>query len=336
MRAYILLITALGALVGLGHDSRQKPEQALAPRFPSASSDGAWKLLPREKPPLPAWALVLIESLPRTTGAMLELDHLHRAKNPLGPVLAGKLRWLAADAIGCDYGKRTAEADLRRAGLGDDDFEKLTGNSSDVPAADRALFAFARKLTKAGHTVTDAEVEELIKVHGPAKAVAIVHTLAFANFQNRISLALGVEIEKGGPLPPLDLRIDRAERAKINAPERQPWEDVLKAEVPSDKLDLSDWRKKGFGELEKCLAQQKGRKARIQPPDETQLALLPAEVRKRVETKILWSKVSLGYQSALTGAWFDCMDCFHDESQQNRVFSNLVFWVVTRSNECFY
>src|SRR5688500_5929563 len=92
--------------------------EALAPtgRFPAAPPDAAWALLPREEPPLPAWVRVLAPVLPKATGAMLELDRLHRADNPVGPALAAKLRWTAADALGCEYGRVTALADLKRAG----------------------------------------------------------------------------------------------------------------------------------------------------------------------------------------------------------------------------
>src|SRR4051794_14049087 len=174
------------------------------PRFPAASSPDAWKRLRGEEPPLPAWARVLVQPLPKTTAAMLRLDHLHRAKNPLGPVLAGKLHRAAADAIGCPYSKRYAEADLRRAGLQDDDFRKLDGDPAKLPEADRLALTFARKLTKAAWSLSDEEMAALLQQFGPEKVVAMVHTLAWANFHNRIVLALGVEVESDGPLPPLD------------------------------------------------------------------------------------------------------------------------------------
>src|SRR5579871_5467110 len=122
MRSYLVTLAA-AALAAM-----PAPAEAPAPRFPAAGNDEAWKMLPREQPPLPAWARVLVRTLPKTTGAMLELDYLHRAGNPLGPVLAGKLRWAAADTLGCDYGRRYAEADLRRAGQTDDDLRKLAGD----------------------------------------------------------------------------------------------------------------------------------------------------------------------------------------------------------------
>ena len=53
---------------------------------------------------------------PRGLTAMLDLDRLHRTRNPIGPVLRGEMRWVAADANRCEYARATAEADLRRAG----------------------------------------------------------------------------------------------------------------------------------------------------------------------------------------------------------------------------
>ena len=35
-------------------------------------------------------------------------------------------------------------------------------------------------------------------------------------------------------------------------------------------------------------------------------------------------------------AWFAALKEFQQESKFNRVFSSSLFWVVTRSNECFY
>src|SRR5437763_12984100 len=97
-------------------------------RLPAAPPDQAWSQLPRENPPLPAWARVLVRTHPRTTGAMLEIDRLHRADNPLGPALAAKLRWVAADALGSEYGRSTALADLKRAGTTPDEVQRLVAD----------------------------------------------------------------------------------------------------------------------------------------------------------------------------------------------------------------
>jgi hypothetical protein len=281
-------------------------------RFPAASSDAAWKLLPRES--LPVWARILVQPLPSTTGAMLELDYVHRAKNPIGVVLAAKLRWIAADEIKCEYAKVYAEADLRRAGF--KDMKQLIDPPSDT---DRALLTFARKLTRAAHQVTDEEVAELLKLFGPEQVVGMVHTLACANFQNRIYLTLKVKVEADGPLAPLDFRLDPANT--VEAPPRPAWGAQTKDGPFPAKLD---WSKKSIADLEKALSNQMDRKARIPLPD------------AKEKGKVIWTNVSMGYQPLLTKSWSACRRAFQQESKLDRVFANSMFWVITRSNECFY
>jgi alkylhydroperoxidase family enzyme len=324
-------VIAVGG-VGFIHAEDETPA---SPRFSAVESDDAWKLLPRENPPLPAWARVLVEPLPKTTGLMLELDHLHRAKNPIGQVLAGKLRWAAADEIGCDYARKYAEADLRRAGLSDDDLKQLAGDGENLREDDRLALDFARKLTSAAYQVTDDDVAELLKRFGPEVVVGMVHTLAHANFQNRIFLALGVKVEPGGPLPPLDVPLDAAKRTEIAAPERPAWEELQKVETPSKAVARPDWGERSFAAIEQALEKQKERAPRIPLPGAERLAKVPPEAREQA-AKIVWTHVSMGYQPLLTKAWFDCMGTFRQESKMDRVFNNSVFWVITRSNECFY
>jgi hypothetical protein len=245
---------------------------------------------------------------------------------------AGKLRWAAADAIGCDYARRYAAADLRRAGLKEEELQQLGAN--DSPAADRLALAFARKMTRAAYQVTDDEMADLLKHFGPEKLVGMVHTLAYANFQNRIFLALGVEVEDGGPLPPLEVRFDQEKRAKVAAPPRPAWDDVTKTTL-SGSLDRPDWKERNVAVLKKALDQQKNRMSRVPLPDASRLEKIPPDAKAQA-AKIVWTKVSMGYQPLLTKTWFDCMRTFHTEAQFNRVFSNSLFWVITRSNECFY
>jgi hypothetical protein len=264
---------------------------------------------------------------------MLELDHLHRSANPLGSVTAGKLRWAAADTLGCDYGRRYAEADLRRVGLTEVDLLRLSGDASVLPEDDRLAVGFARKLTRAAETLTDAEVATLLERFGPEKLVAMVHTVAYANFQNRIFLALGVTVEPGGPLPPLAPNLDAAKRARVPTPDRPPKQATGDASAITGARP--QWQERDFGELQAALLKQKNRAPRIPLPDPSRMAGLPPGAKAQA-SRIVWSAVSMGYQPQLTAAWFDCMAVFQRESKLDRVFSNSFFWVVTRSNECFY
>jgi hypothetical protein len=299
------------------------------PRVRPLGNDAAWKLLPREQPPLPAWALVLTESMPKTVARQLELDAVHRAKNPLDPVVRAKMRWVAADANRCDYSKRYAEADLRRAGVPQSEIDFLAKNGvgydKDWPA-----YAFARKLTIAAYTVTDEEMAELLAMYGPSKLTAMVHTIAHANFQDRIFLALGLKVEANGPLPPLDQRFDP--NPSTPAPARPEWKEVEVANVSEPKMR---WSEKTLTDLQKELAVQKARKPRIPVPGPEVIAKLPEAARLQA-SRVVWTTVSMGYQPMLTKAWFDAMSTFQAEAKFDRVFSNSYFWIITRTNDCFY
>jgi alkylhydroperoxidase family enzyme len=306
-----------------------------AERFGRLSSDEAWRLLPRQQPPLPAWARTLAGPMPRTTAAMLQLDRLHRAGNPLGPMLAAKIRWSAADAVGCAYARRYAEADLRRAGANENDLKRLSSARHELPRAERAALAFARKLTLAGHSLSDDEFSELLDLFGAEKVVAIVHTAALANFQNRIFLALDVEVEAGGPLPPIDVRFDPGKPSNVPAATRPPWGEWRKDRLVRPVEIPTGWQDRTAVDLEKLLQRQKERKSRIAMPGPERLARIPPEAKQQA-MRVVWTTVSMGYQPMMTKAWFDCMRLFYQESRIDRVFANTYFWVITRSNECFY
>jgi alkylhydroperoxidase family enzyme len=302
-------------------------------RFPAAAPDAAWALLPREDPPLPAWARVLVKTHPRTTGAMLEIDRLHRADNPLGAVLAAKLRWAAADALGSEYGRATALADLKRAGAPADEVRRLT---EDRPSdGERRLLALARQLTTAAYLVTDEQFAAVLDQLGPEKMVAAVHTVAFANFENRVTMALGVKVEAGGPVPPLSVKLDRERRAVVKAPPRPAWDAVTSARPKKEYDAPPDWKEVPYEQLEERLATQKERTPRVPIPDRSKFEKFPPAARRQAET-ILWNTISDGYQPEMTDAWFGMLAEYRADSRTDRVFGSTLFWVVTRANDCFY
>src|SRR5262249_9277448 len=161
---------------------------------------------------------------------------------------------------------------------------------------------------------------------------AMVHTVAYANFQNRLFLALRVPVEPGGAPAPLDVALDPARAAPVPTPARPPWEEGRKAKAAPRETVLPGWEEPV--NLDAALEQQKSRKARIPLPSPGRIATLPPQAREEA-TRIVWSNVSMGYQPLLTNTWFDCMRTFQKEAQLDRVFSGSLFWVVTRSNECF-
>lgn len=300
-------------------------------RFAPLSDEAAWKRLSRETPPLPIWARTLVDSLPRTTALQLDLDYLHRTKNPLGAVLAARLRWTVADANQCAYAKASAEADLAQAGLTAEQLRRL-GDADDLSPGDQIAVDFARRLTWDGASIPDTEVAHLIDVFGPDDAVAIVHTVAHANFQDRIFLALGAVTEPDGPLPPREVRPTADTRFTV--PERPAIAESSIAHSDAEHA-RPPWSQRTFEQLRQELDRQKQRSPRIPKPDAVRLARLPRPDRERI-AGTAWGKVSMGYQPVLTSAWFQTMGAFESEAKLDEVFANTVFWVITRTNDCFY
>jgi alkylhydroperoxidase family enzyme len=330
MRNFSIPIALIALIVGLSLAPAQPPKATY--QFPAATLKEASAQFGGEK--LPGWALTLAKPLPKTTAAMLQLDHIHRARNPLGPALAGKLHWMAADTLDCPYARRYAEADLLRAGIKADSINTRAAIMK-LPEKEQAALAFARKMTTAAYTVTDAEVAHLVADFGADQVVAMVHTLAWANFRTRILLALGTQLESDGPFPPFDPQLNADQRNKFATPQRPVWKEVLGAKPAESILTRLDWRKQTDDDLGKAIESQKARKPRIALPELSKLDKLPADAKAR-SAKIVWSRVSLGYQPLLTQAWFDTMGAFQKEAKLDPVFSNSMFWVITRSNECFY
>ncbi len=304
---------------------RQRGLLPKAPRFEKLDTDAVWNRLPLRGPdqgkPLPDWARTLAGPLPATTAAMLELDRLHREANPLGASLSAKVRYAAAVANQCEWTKMQALNDLRRAGLSDP-----TATNED----ERRILRFARTLTLAAYSVSDDEIEQLRKQLGEAKLVALVKLLAYANFQDRLVLSLGVS---GPVLPSLNVQTDPSDRSTM-APKR------LK---PIDRPTLSyverpDWEPIDFAELMKSMESQKARSIRIPTPSQEILKERASQMGKMGETylRLKWMQVCQGYQPELTNAWMACTRAYSQEAHPDRVFNESVFWVINRSISCFY
>lgn len=324
--------------LGLSFVGRSAP--AGESRVPMVSDAEAWAALPKAEAggggPLPSWAKATARALPRTTASMLDLDRLHRTRSPLGPLLRGKMRWMAADANRCAYTRDTAEADLRRAGLDDAAMTALKGGYDRWPASERSALEFARQMTLNAGAITDPEVAEIERQYGDEKLVAMVLLLAAANFQDRLVLTLGVPLEDGGPLPPLDVRWS-PDAAAPKAPPRAKPDDHAGPPVP-DRLDDPEWTGPEFDVLQKKLDAQRGNDGRIRVPSHEEVleGLPPDSPRPNAPIRIKWSLVCMGYQPELAAAWSACTKNFREEAKQDRLFEEDLFWVVTRTISCFY
>jgi alkylhydroperoxidase family enzyme len=341
LRALTAWALAIGwAGVAVPAVAADPPAAKARARVPLPSEDEAWKLLPEARrgpgERLPSWARAFAASLPRTTAKMLELDRLHRTRSPLDAALRGKMRWVAADANRCAYAKAYAAADLRRAGFEPAELERLAPDFAGLPGPERDALAFARAMTLAADTVTDAEVARLLVAYGEQKVMAMVALLAFANFQDRLLLALDIPVEEGGPLPPPAMEFVKGAPAPPVPPRFRP-EKRPTAHVP-ERVDDPEWRELDFDDLQRKLEAQRTGPGRIRVPRwEEVLEVLPPDYPKPSRpSRVQWTLVGLGYQPELTAAWLSCMRTFGEEADQDRVFEEEVFWVITRSLHCFY
>ncbi len=316
------------------------PRREAGSVFPLLSDEEAWRKLPPTEggggQALPSWARAMAGAMPRTTAAMLQLDFLHRTRNPIGPLLRGKMRWIAAHANRCGYSMAYAEADLSRAGLDEAGLGALKGRHADLPERERAALDFARQMTLDASQVTDAEVAHLIDWYGEERVVAMVLLLAHANFQDRLLLALGSSIEPGGPLPPLEVRFDPDADPPPVPPRKRPEGRPIPREP--ERIDDPFWLSMDFDDLKDRLEGQKARTGRIRVPTwEEVLAVWPPGYPKPEKpVRIRWSLVTMGYQPEMAAAWSRCTRAFGEEADQDRVFEESLFWIVTRTIHCFY
>jgi alkylhydroperoxidase family enzyme len=339
-----MLILAAGfstaTAIASAQTGRGEPASVHRARVPLPETAEAWRFLPAAEQgagqPLPAWARALARSLPRTTAAMLDLDRINRTKSPLGTMLRGKVRWVAAAANRCDYSLATAEADLRRAGLDKAGFEALAGDLSLLPRAEQAALAFAHTMTISADQVTDAEVAELKSLFGEEKLTAMVQLLAYSNFQDRLLLALDLPFDPGGPLPPSEIRFLKP-AAAAPVPPRNRIEGRPAPIVP-ERIDDPEWLSLDADDLQKSLSSQRARPSRIRVPTWEEVSkVLPAGYPPpKNPVRIQWSLVCMGYQPELAAAWSASTTAFREESKQDRVFEESLFWVVTRTIHCFY
>jgi hypothetical protein len=326
---------------------------ASAANVPLLNDAEAWAHLPPVEEglgqPLPVWARALAASLPRTTGAMIDLDYAQRVESSLPQQLRAKLRWIAADANRCAYTRAYARADYLRAGGSAAELDDLLRRLDRLPEAERLALAFVRQLVEAAYTATDSQVARLVQIYGEKQVVAMVLIAAYANFQDRLMLALGVSVEPNGPLPPVKVRFrtppqrtrrsDETETPAEKTPKRKQSPPAKNPPSVPLRVDDPEWTAISFEALRERLKHQSAREARVSIPDvNTVRHNIPEGIPQPDdrEMRIRWSRLNYGYQARLTTAWFAALDAFFEESDLDGVFHESMFWVVTRSLQCFY
>jgi alkylhydroperoxidase family enzyme len=346
-------MSRLGALLLMGAGlfpaaaMADSPRQG-APAVAMLSNEECWKRLPQTEQgggqPLPSWARALAGSIPRTTASLLRVDYVHRARNPLDPKLRAEMRWVAAHANRCAYSEEYAVADGRRAGLDNEAIEALRrGDLSQRSPAEKSALEFARKMTVNSASVTDDEFAALVKHYGEKTVAAMVLSMAYANFEDRLVLCLGSPMEPGGPLPPIDVVF--APGAIISGPftstrKTTGSQPVAQLTNPSGKdvvEDDPDWTSLNFEELQARLEKQRNKTTRVRVPSWEEVERgLPSGFT--TPNRVVWNLVCLGHQPELAAAWevYLRTSSIENSDRMDRVFGQSLFWVTTRGMDCSY
>jgi hypothetical protein len=164
----------------------------------------------------------------------------------------------------------------------------------------------------------------------------MVLLLAYANFQDRLVSALGCAVEQGGPLAPREIRFTPPRKTGTAAvtPRTRSGKQPFPA---ADRVADRDWLALNHPALQQALEKQRDRKPRLRVPDWEEVRKhLPSGYPANKPVRIKWSLVCAGYQPELAFGWFACTRAFGEEANQDRVFEESLFWVVTRELRCFY
>lgn len=92
---------------------------------------------------------------------------------------------------------------LAVAGMSDEEVDhttrRLAGDWADLPPADRAAFAFARKQAKTPAGIGDDDIRELTRYYGPEKAWHVVWWAARCHYMTKVADAFQFPLERENP-----------------------------------------------------------------------------------------------------------------------------------------
>jgi hypothetical protein len=107
-----------------------------------------------------------------------------------------ELFWIVCRTNNCQYCLGHQEMKLAVSGLKEEEIAALDGDWSEFTPAQRAAFAWARKLTYEPHRLTDADVEGLRKHYKDLQILEMVLSVAGNNSINRWKEGVGVPQSK--------------------------------------------------------------------------------------------------------------------------------------------
>jgi alkylhydroperoxidase family enzyme len=109
-----------------------------------------------------------------------------------------ELFWIVSRTNNCQYCLGHQESKLLGAGLKEEEIAALDGDWSEFTLAQRAAFAFARKLTYEPYRLNDADIASLRKDHKDLQILEMILSVAGNNAINRWKEGVGVPQSPNG------------------------------------------------------------------------------------------------------------------------------------------
>ncbi|WP_435008612.1 carboxymuconolactone decarboxylase family protein [Tundrisphaera lichenicola] len=109
-----------------------------------------------------------------------------------------ELFWIVSRTNNCQYCLGHQESKLLAAGLTEDQIAALDGDWSGATPAERAAFAFARKITFEPNALTDSDIDGLRKYYKDLQILEMILSVAGNNAINRWKEGAGVPQSKDG------------------------------------------------------------------------------------------------------------------------------------------
>ncbi|MGE0605495.1 MAG: hypothetical protein AB7O62_00100 [Pirellulales bacterium] len=125
---------------------------------------------------------------PQETDPALTLDYRFKTM----------LFWIASRTNNCQYCLGHQESKLLSAGMAEDEIAALDSEWEAFPAADRAAFALARRLTLEPNNLTDADIDRCRDFFTDVQILEMVLSVAGNNSINRWKEGVGVPQSSGG------------------------------------------------------------------------------------------------------------------------------------------
>jgi alkylhydroperoxidase family enzyme len=158
-------------------------------------------LYPRDRPLKIRWSLLVSGRQPVLGPAWIKTTRTFGSESKQDRVFEESLFWVVTRSLRCFYCMGHCEMLLEVAGLGKDDIRQRTarlagGDWSGFPPAERAAFAFARKLTDTPWEVDDADVRNLVDRFGLERAIDVIWWSSRCQFMTKISDAFQLQLER--------------------------------------------------------------------------------------------------------------------------------------------